>query len=57
MEDLKCIDVEAMGIVFFMPLNSNLKHPFSADLSSSQSSLERSDQKQVSEKRETHTRR
>ena len=35
MEDLKSIDVGAMGIVFFMPLNSNLKHPFSADLSSS----------------------
>ena len=35
MQDLKSIDVGAMGIVFFMPLNSNLKHPFSADLSSS----------------------
>ena len=35
MEDLKSIDVGAMGIVFFMPLNSDLKHLFSADLSSS----------------------
>ena len=35
MEDLKSIDVGAIGIVFFMPLNSDLKHPFSADLSSS----------------------
>ena len=35
MEDLKSIDVGAMGIVFFMPLNSDLRHPFSADLSSS----------------------
>lgn len=34
-EDLKAIDVWAMGIVFFMLLNPNLRHPFSTDLSSS----------------------
>ena len=35
MEDLKSIDVGAMGIVFFMPLTSDLRHPFSSDLFSS----------------------